>query len=111
MARVEIRHLRGKPREVHARGALGRFAASGLSRAAFCRKEGISTMTLLRWTQEFGGDSRPAAGGFVEVRLDRGPSGPCFELEFALGRRLRIPPDFAVADLERLLGVLDRAAC
>jgi hypothetical protein len=112
MAQVEIRHLRGGAREVHARGALGRFEASGLSRAAFCRREGISTMTLLRWVKEFGGAPRPATGaGFVEVRLDAGSPQGGFELELARGRRLRIPPGFSVADLERLLALLDRAAC
>jgi hypothetical protein len=69
-------------------------------------------MTLLRWVREFGGAPRPGSGaGFVEVRLDRGATSGGFELELARGRRLRIPPGFSARDLERLLALLDRAAC
>jgi hypothetical protein len=66
----------------------------------------------MRWRQEFGAATPPSAGvGFVEVRLDRGLARGVFDLELSSGRRLRIPPDFAVADLERLLALLDRAPC
>lgn len=82
MAANVIQRLRGARREAHARGVLGRLAPSGLSKAEFCRREGISTVTLGRWLAEFGAASPSAAGeGFVEVRLDRGLAREGFELE------------------------------
>lgn len=112
MGAVSIRRLRGREREAHAREALGRFAASGLSQAAFCREEGISPVTLSRWLGEFGpAEGRPARAGFVEVRLDRGGAGDAFELALPAGRHLRIPAGFDAGDLERLLAVLGRSAC
>lgn len=112
MGRIELRRLRGKAREAHARRVLARFASSGASQAAFCREEGISPTTFSRWLQQFGVDEGSAAGGgFVEVRLDRGLSASAFEIELGAGRRLRIPPGFAVEDLERLLALLDRPSC
>ena len=112
MASRSIRRLRGSKREANAREVLSRFAAGELGRAAFCRAEGISPMTLGRWMAEFGANARPpATERFVEVRLDRGsvPSG--FELEVSSGRRLRIPVGFDVQELERLLGVIERSPC
>ncbi len=107
-----IRRLRGGAREVHARRVIARFAASGSCKAAFCREEGICTATLTRWLRAFGpGEGASVGGGFVEVRLDRGAMRGSFELDLAAGRRLRIPADFAVADLERILAVLERAPC
>ena len=112
MATTSIRRLRGPIREAHAREVLGRLAPSGLSKAAFCRSEGISPVTLGRWLGEFGSDARASTGtGFVEVRLDRGSSRPTFQLELSSGRRLHIPPGFDVAELERLLAVVERAPC
>lgn len=112
MAANAIQRLRGAKREAHARGVLGRLASSGLSKAGFCRKEGISTVTLGRWLEEFGAAATSAVGeGFVEVRLERGSAREGFELELPSGRHLRIPPGFDAADLERVLGLLERAPC
>lgn len=112
MVATSIRRLRGKAREVHARAVLRRWAAGGSSKSAFCRKEGICTVTLSRWLREFGAVSRPAAdGAFVEVRLDREPTRSGFEIEFPSGRRLRVHPGFDAVELERLLGLVDRAPC
>lgn len=75
-------------------GLLSRFAASGLSVAAFCEQEGISTASFYRWRGLLGGaiersevvadapmpafvdlgalgSPRPA-GGRLEIRLDLG---------------------------------------
>ena len=112
MRSSSIRRLRGEAREAHARGALGRFAASGSRKAAFCRAEGISTVTLGRWQKEFGRSARsPGGAAFVEVRLDRDATGGGFELELSTGRRLKIPRGFDAGDLERLLAALGRTTC
>ncbi len=112
MGSSTIRRLRGAAREAHAREAIGRFVASGTGRAAFCRKEGISPVTLSRWLGEFGRPTPPkAGGGFVEVRLERTASAGGFDLELSTGRHLRIPVGFDVGELERLLALLERAPC
>lgn len=112
MSTTSIRRLRGRLREAHAREVLGRLAPSGLSKAAFCRTEGISPVTLGRWLAEFGSAARPSLGtGFVEVRLDRGSSQPAFELELPSGRKVRVPSGFDATDLRRLLDVVEGTSC
>ncbi len=69
------------------RGILDRFAASGQSQAAFCRREGISKGSLSRWKQQIGeGDAEP--GAFVELAVGQeGASARVLEpgeLELAL---------------------------
>lgn len=111
MARTAVERLRGTARERHAREALGRLERSGLSKAAFCRREQISTVTLGRWRREFGASARSTPQArFVEVRLDR-PPPTGFELELPGGRRLRIPAGFDATELERLLAALARGTC
>ena len=111
MARTAVERLRGAARERHAREALGRLEQSGLSKAAFCRREQISTVTLGRWRREFGSSARSEPQtGFVEVRLDRPPPTE-FVLEFPGGRRLRIPAGFDATELERVLSAVARGTC
>ena len=112
MAEISIRRLRGAVRERHARAALARLAAGKLSVAAFARREGVSPITVARWSREFG--QRPSRGeppGFIEVRIDRPAAQMAFELDLAGGRRLRIAPGFDAAELARLLEVLAGKAC
>lgn len=111
MAGRDVRRLRGSGREANARRVLRRWKASGLSQAAFCRRAGITTVTLGRWRREFGdGDGGPR-GGFVEVRLGPSAGSAAYDLELASGRHLRIPAGFDAQELERLLAVLGRAGC
>lgn len=110
MPTPSIRRLRGAQREAHARAALERLSRSRLSRGAFCRKEGISPVTLARWRREFPANAGPSPeqGRFVEIRLPGAGGHSPFELELGDGRRLRVPPGFDADDLVRLLGVLAR---
>ena len=111
MARATVERLRGAARERHAREALERLEQSGLSKAAFCRREQISTVTLGRWRREFGSSARSTSQTrFVEVRLDRPPPTE-FVLEFPGGRRLRIPAGFDATELERVLSAVARGTC
>ena len=111
MAGRDIRRLRGSEREANARGMLRRWKASGLSQAAFCRRAGISTVTLGRWLREFGDGEGGSRGGFVEVRLGPSTAAAAYDLELASGRHLRIPAGFDASELDRLLAVLGRVAC
>ena len=82
MAANAIQRLRGAKREAHARGVLGRLASSGLSKAGFCRKEGISTVTYLDLPLEVDTpiveNLLPSLGGFdvEEVPQDQRESHP-----------------------------------
>lgn len=108
MPTLSIRRLRGAGREAHARAVLKRFSRSGLSRAAFGRREGISPVTLARWRREFPGEGGLPAGRdrFLEVRLPGPVARGSFELALGEGRSLRVPPGFDADDLRRLLEVL-----
>ena len=106
------RRRRGQEREEYVRQVLARWEGSGLTKVAFCRREGISTVALRRWLGEFREGVLRPRGGFVEVRLPSPVAPPAsFELDLASGRRLRIPAGFEARDLERLLAVVERRSC
>jgi transposase-like protein len=113
MARVEIRRLRGRAREAHAREVLARYEASGLGQASFARREGVSPVTLGRWREEFGARAGTAGvpGGFIEVRLAGRASAGGFEVGLADGRVVRVPVGFDAQELARLLAALEPARC
>ncbi len=69
--------------EVQWRALLSRFSASGLSVAAFCDREGVSTASFYRWRglieQLDGGNvvATPPPSAFVDLGpLDTPPSAP-----------------------------------
>jgi hypothetical protein len=110
---IEVRRLRGEAREAHARGALARWTQSGLSAAAFARREGVNPVTLKRWRRAFGATAleAPAAGAFIELEFGARRSVGAFEVVLADGRAVRVLPGFDAAELARLLSVLERARC
>lgn len=107
------RRLLGAEREANARRVLARWEASGLSQVAFCRSEGITTVTLARWRREFGDESKPPESPvrFVKVEVGGGAGSAVIEVDLASGHRLRVPPGFSAEDLERILAVLERPRC
>lgn len=110
---VEVRRLRGEAREAHARQALGRWEGSGLSAAAFARREGVNPVTLKRWREEFAAPQAgtPAAGTFIELEVGARPGARVFEVLLSDGRVVRVPPGFDEHELGRLLTALGRARC
>jgi hypothetical protein len=106
----QVQRLRGEARERAVREVLARWGASELSQAAFCRREGIASVTLSRWLAEFGSASRRRSGaaGFVEALVRVGARGG-FEVLLPSGVRVQVPAGFDGDDLTRLLGVL--SAC
>lgn len=80
------------------RGILERFAARGVTPAAFCAREGISVQSLRRWRARLGsdaGDAPRAAGaeerkpavGFIDLGEVRA-GGAHFEVRLELGAGL-----------------------
>jgi hypothetical protein len=110
-----------------------RWRDSGLSCAEFAAEIGVNARTLTYWKWMLGKEARgekrawparkarsarvlgpaasgpprspPAVTGLVEVQA--APRDGRFELELGAGRRLRVPVSFDVADLRRLLDVLE----
>jgi hypothetical protein len=92
----EFRRLRGAARERAARVILARWEGSELSKAAFCRQEGIASVTLTRWLTEFGaGAKRPTTSGpgFVEA-VWSGVADAVLEVVLPTGVRVRVPRGF-----------------
>lgn len=112
-AASRFQRLRGEARTRAVGEVLARWRAAGTSKAAFCRAEGIASVTLSRWLAEFGGHQRPGPlpARFVDVVLgDAGTGSPApFHATLPGGVRLRIPAGFDTHDLTRLLLAL--AAC
>lgn len=103
-----FQRLRGEARARAVRKVLGRWGATDLNRAAFCRREGIAPVTLTRWLAEFGGSARPVrppSPRFVEA-LVRGSAPGGIEVVLPSGTRVQVPAGFDAGDLARLLGVL-----
>jgi hypothetical protein len=64
------------------------FERSGLSRLAYCRREGIARGSLERWRAKVGSSGVP---GFVELATSRGkPEGWAVEVELPSGVVLRV---------------------
>lgn len=102
--------LRGPARERAVREVLARWQEANLSKAAFCRQEGIASITLSRWLAQFGPSSQTGSGGprprFVEALLTPTPLAESFEIVLGSGTRVSVPRGFDEGDLARLLGVL-----
>jgi hypothetical protein len=95
------------------RGVLARWGASSEGKGAFCRREGIASVTLTRWLRRFGSGSRQPRGRrgvFVEVRPAEVTRAAGFEVALPGGVTVRVPVGFEDADLSRLLQVL-RPTC
>jgi hypothetical protein len=100
------------------------WADSGLTARAFATKTGVNVHTLTHWKWRLGveGDGdvpRPAPrrAAFVEVvaprvhggdrRVERPAEGEPIELVLSSGLRIRIPDQFEVAALRRILDAVE----
>ena len=90
------------------------YTASGLSVAAFCRDQGISTSLLYRWRRRCPDEAAPgSSGSFVELRpVDRRGAGSGIAVVVDGGFRLEVEPGFDATTLERVLAcVAQRSTC
>lgn len=104
-------------REGQARLVVEAWQRSGRSLGAFARSHRIKPQRLKSWARRLAGTRGKVH--FHRVRLvERGPAvnhgqgGALIEIEWALGRRVRVFPGFAAEDLGRVLEVLEgRGRC
>jgi transposase-like protein len=86
-----------------------RQRTSGLSVAAFCRREGISAASLYVWRRRLGGSG--AASGFVEAKIvgSRSESG-AIVISLRGARRLMVRAGFDHGLLAEVVTVLEGLA-
>jgi len=119
MARKRTKRQTTQRSESFWRRALQRWSRSGLSGAAFCRREGLPSATFYLWRRRLGEAVREPTASLLPVELvttgsavlpaDEGFSG--YQVQLSGGRVLRIPPDFDDEALRRLLLVLEHQSC
>ena len=106
-----IQRLRGEERDAAIREVVSRWKVSGSSKVAFCKAEGIATVTLGRWLRRLEVERAVEhAPVLVEVGRREGPVRDAYEVVLPGGAQVHVPAGFRSEDLSRLLGVLT-AAC
>jgi len=95
-------------REAEERVVVEAWRASGESLAGFARRHGVGSQRIAWWARRIDGGT-PAPVRFHPVRLANldGGSGAAIEIHLVGGHRVRVPPGFPAADLQRVLAVLD----
>jgi hypothetical protein len=117
----------GAQREEHGRRVVARQEQSGLTRAAFSRREGINESALSWWARELSERSqarRPVGAArqpkparrpaFLPVRVIQAApraSGSALEVVTRGGHVVRVPADFDPAALRRLISALEAQPC
>src|SRR5262245_6678586 len=107
-----------------------RWQDSGLSSAEFAAETGINPRTLIYWKWRIGREKRgeaemesapppssperrasrravAATGPLPLLEIKAAATDARFELDLGNGRRVRVPPEFEPAALQRLLAVLE----
>jgi hypothetical protein len=103
----------GKPRDVRKerqwRQWLRAWQRSGLSVAAFCRRQGLAEARFYAWRRLLAQrDAEQRAFVPVQVLSESTPaSGRMLEVILTSGRRLRVPGGFDAATLRQVLTVLE----
>ena len=99
---------------------MARWTASGLSAGEFARKHDLSEGSLRWWKWQLGSRRRksgarapraqraPAVSPLTFVEMTSVSRSEPVEIVLVSGTRIRLPADFDVATIERLLEVLDR---
>jgi len=95
------------------RGVVERWRRSGLSVAAFCRREDLAACSLHWWRQELkrrDSENSPFLPVQVAGVLSASSKNE-IEIVLTSGRRISIPPGFDAQTLRQVLGVLEEPAC
>lgn len=106
-----------RAREVRWADTVARFERSGLTQKVFCSRERIPLSTLRYWGHRL--KARNGRGGrrhrpsFLSVRvLDSvRPASSPFEIALPGGRVVRVPSDFDLESLRKLLSALSSPMC
>jgi len=99
-------------RERRWRRHLAAWAASGLSQAAYCRRERLTANDFSWWKREVARRDRGAAPAFVPVRVTPAPTAAyAFELSLRDGRALRFAAGVDPAALSAVVRVLEHSPC
>lgn len=100
-----------------------KWKTSGLTAAEFAAKIGVSASSLSWWKWQLGSQRRKlaakgrrsrskagtaAVSPLTFVEMSAAVRGEPFEIVLASGSRIRVPVDFDVAALERLVQALDK---
>ena len=95
-----------------------RWKKSGLSQAAFCRREEIALYTFNYWMRKTGRSSRKSRNqkkqNFLEIKNPRGritSHDSPIELVTPSGYQLNLSSGFSSDDLHRILSALKTEAC
>lgn len=100
------------------RRAVGRWRRSGLSAAAFCRREDLPPSSFSYWQRKLSTESPEESEGsanLVPVEVVASSSlaleGTVFEVLLRSGHVLRVPAGFDVESLRALVAVLEDRRC
>jgi transposase len=88
---------------------LGRFTRSGLTVAAFCAREGISSASFYAWKRRLTNGTPDTR--FVPVRLVSPPAAAPIELLLPSGCVLRLSPGFDPTWVRQVLDLLGVPRC
>ena len=102
-----IRKPRGRFSAEEKARVVGEYKESGLTRAEFCRREGVSLFNLQRWLgkQERGGQAR-----FVEVEARAIAEHGRYRFGFEGGAWLEVQGGFDEGEVRVLAGIVREAA-
>lgn len=93
------------------------WRSSGLSRREFCRREGVSAATFIRWANRLTGESKPdqapsVPAAFVPVRISEPPpveaqtASAGMEIVTPRGFVVRVPEGVKAAHLRAVLAAV-----
>jgi transposase-like protein len=89
------------------RGLLSELDKSGLSVTAFSRERGIAVSRLWYWRKRFRDEAAAQASPRLVPVTIRSSSPPLALIVEVKGRLVRVPNDFDVEGLRRLVGALE----
>ena len=109
MAKSISDHATGEQRREHWRRIVGRWQASGLSQAVFCRRQDIPVWKLAWWRKRLKGQAKDSASLFVPVGIAPIRASAA-ELELTLpgGRVLRFGTEVEPTRLAGIVAALEK---
>jgi hypothetical protein len=108
MAKSNSNQATVEQRREHWRRILGRWQASGLSQAAFCRRQDIPVWKLAWWRKRLKGQAEDSASLFVPMTIaPTATSAAELELRLQGGRVLRFPAEVEPTTLTAIVAALE----